>query len=241
MSEVITKAYLLNRLDYDTFDEIISFINEHGNIFSVLALGVKKILSKNSRNLFYGCLSEFEFFSSRDINNKLGKLKKVSIIENNIHLSYRKPLLLLNQIIYIAKIVGKNSFNLINKIVELLKEYNSDYDDEICLLILIESTKLLGININLKKCSICGSKKIYSLSKDDRGFVCKDHFSEKYIEKRDSNFIKYVYLVSEWNFDNILCFSKNIKKSSLRFFVDYINDYCGIDLYRYLFSSNKIA
>ncbi|MDE5949456.1 MAG: hypothetical protein K2G54_01095, partial [Malacoplasma sp.] len=96
MAETITNGFLIFRKDYEMFDETLGFINEYGNIFSVLALGTRKILSKNSRNLFFGCLSEFSFFASRDIDFKMGKLKKVIILENNINISSRSPLILFN-------------------------------------------------------------------------------------------------------------------------------------------------
>ena len=46
MSQTITKGFLIARLDHDTFDEIITFIDDYGNKFVCLAKGTKKIYSK---------------------------------------------------------------------------------------------------------------------------------------------------------------------------------------------------
>ena len=73
MAEIITNGYLINKIDYQTFDEIITFINEHGNKFIALAKGTKKILSHNARNLQIGNYCEFKFFLART-ENKISKL-----------------------------------------------------------------------------------------------------------------------------------------------------------------------
>ena len=79
MAETIVNGYIVNRVDYDVFDEIITFIADTGNVFTVLARGVKKILSKNAKALFYGSLVQIEFFPSRKVDG-IGKLKKIHLL-----------------------------------------------------------------------------------------------------------------------------------------------------------------
>lgn len=233
MAETISKGYLIYRQDYELFDEIIAFINEYGNIFTLIALGTKKILSKNSRNLFYGCLSEFSFFASRDIDNKMGKLKKVVLLENKLNLSTRVPLILLNHIIYKNRIKGEDSFGTISRISFLLEKYDFNYDEVLIIDILITSCKLLGIEIMLENCSICFSKQIYSFSYDDFGFVCKKHFNQNY--KVNSSSIKLIYYVYKKYYKQANQFDNVVKKSVIRMLVDFINLKAGFNLYNYLF------
>lgn len=240
MAEVITKGYLINRDDYELFDEIISFINEYGIIFSVLALGVKKILSKNSRNLFYGCLSEFEIFSSRDVDNKIGKLKKVNLIENNISISFRKPLLLANRFIFINKLKTKKAFLLIKEISNLLLKLNEEYDDILIIYVLILNARLLGLKLELNSCSICNSKKIKSFSNYKSGFVCKKHFDELGEIEYDKNIIELLYLVNNSKFEQAKKINNYWITISIRILMDYIKELAGVNSYKYLFSSNKI-
>ncbi|BAC44131.1 DNA repair protein RecO [Malacoplasma penetrans] len=234
MSEIKTNGFLIHRQDFQLFDEVLAFINEHGNIFSVIALGTKKILSKNARNLFYGCLSEFMFFASRDIENKLGKLKKVVLLENNIDISTRTPLLLLNAIIYKNKIKGISVFEEVKNLGRILKEFGKEFDNILIINILIKMSKYLGIKLNLNGCSHCNSKNIYSFSNDDFGFVCKDHYQSDY--KISASAIELLYLVNKNKFNSAIKYEQIYQKISLRILTDYINYHSGFNLYNYLFN-----
>ncbi len=77
--EIITKGYLINKRDYQDFDEIITFINEYGIKFSAFSAGSRRINSKNARNLNIGNYLEFEFFHA-SASNKLSRLKKVTTV-----------------------------------------------------------------------------------------------------------------------------------------------------------------
>lgn len=80
MAEIITKGYLISKIDYQIFDEVITFINEYGNKFTCLAQGTKKINSHNARNMQLGNYCEFQFFLARN-ENKMSKLMKVNAID----------------------------------------------------------------------------------------------------------------------------------------------------------------
>ncbi len=233
MAETITNGFLIFRKEYELFDEIIGFINEHGNIFTVLALGTKKILSKNLRNLFFGCLSEFSFFASRDIDFKMGKLKKVVILENNISISTRSPLLLFNSVIYNNKIKGLKIFNELKELIKNLVLLNEEYDDVLIIYILYKSCAFLGIKLQLNKCSKCNNRTIYSFSNDSFGFVCKNHFVDDYKILNKSLEILYLCSLKKFILANI--YEKKLKKIAVRILVDYINYHAGINLFSYLF------
>lgn len=79
MSESIIKGYVVNRIDYQQNDEIITILDENGNRIPVISLGSRKITSKNGRNLFLGNYCEFEIFMAR-VDNKVSRLKKCNAI-----------------------------------------------------------------------------------------------------------------------------------------------------------------
>lgn len=232
MAETISKAYLIHRNDYEMFDEIIGIINEHGNIFSLLALGVKKILSKNSRNLFFGCLAEFEFFASRDIDNKIGKLKKVTLLENNIDISSRVPLILVSKLIYDLRLKGKKIFLWLSETVDLIKQFDVSFDNLIIIKILLGTFKHLGVKICLDKCSCCNSKNIYSFSQKNFGFVCFNHFDKQYDIKYEAEIIKILYFFNnKKNFQDVKFSFLNLTVV-IRLLVDYLNEMSGIDVFK---------
>lgn len=82
MSLVVTKGYLIAKYKYNLFDEILIFLNEHGNKFVCYALGTRKINSKNSFALVFGNFLEFEFFYSNN-PKKISKLKKSNSTKSN--------------------------------------------------------------------------------------------------------------------------------------------------------------
>jgi recombinational DNA repair protein (RecF pathway) len=76
MGLTIAKGYLLARTPYRIFDEIITILTSNGARIALLALGTRKLQSKNARNLFFGHLLEFSFFAART-SKKVSKLKSV--------------------------------------------------------------------------------------------------------------------------------------------------------------------
>lgn len=227
MSEIITKGYLLNQSDFEIFDEIITFINEHGNIFSCIALGVKKIKSKNARHLKMGSLLEFNFFMSRSFE-KIGKLKKVvSLDESTFNFSTNHALLILNQLYFIGKPTNHNSFKNYVYCLKLIKNLN---DIDICLVqIFLNFINLNGIYLEFDKCVNCHSKKIYNFSESKMGFVCYECNNEKI--KISSNVIKIIYLVYKKKYDYAKKFKNIDKLSTIKLLSFLINNLLGINLY----------
>lgn len=213
MAEIITKGYLINREDYDFFDEIITFINEFGNLFTCIALGVKKINSKNARNMFFGSLCEFEFFCARD-TLKVGKLKKVKLLEpNNINLNLNPSILFLNECLYLSKLNGKKIYYFYKEIISLI---NKSIDNEsIILYIILNFIKFSGIRLWLDSCSICKSTKVSNFSEENYGFVCKkcDYNNEL---KIDVESLKFIYLVFKKKFSLTKEFSYQTKMIAIK-------------------------
>ena len=150
MSHVITKGYLINRMEYNVFDEIITIINEHNLKFNIYCAGTKKISSKNARNLDYGNYIEFEFFYS---SNNLSKLKKALIInEMNIENKIKPSLALLNE--YFYKNDFKKAFSFYQKCILYMNMNLNDYI--LMLYMLVHFFKINGLNISFNTCNDCG-------------------------------------------------------------------------------------
>jgi recombinational DNA repair protein (RecF pathway) len=80
MAESILQGFLIKKIDYRIFDEIITILDKNGNRINCISLGSKKINSKNSRNLFIGSFNEFIIFRSSS-EKRLSKLKKTTTIK----------------------------------------------------------------------------------------------------------------------------------------------------------------
>ncbi|AJQ45466.1 DNA recombination protein RecO [Ureaplasma diversum] len=175
MAEIVTKGYLVARSDYDVFDEILTFINEHGNRFVMFAYGTRRISSKNARSLFFGNYLEFEFFHAR-AENKMSKLKKV---------------VSLDQIDY--KYENTYSLIILSQLVSSVVEFNYDYylfyqmilgyvlleiDDYYTACFLIIKFMLMnGIVFNLNSCGVCNSRmQLQTLDLNQQHLVCHDCF-----------------------------------------------------------------
>ncbi|WP_406613970.1 recombination protein O N-terminal domain-containing protein [Mycoplasma corogypsi] len=74
MAETIRKCVVLKIAQIEENTSIVTFFDENGT-FSLRALGLSKINSKNRMNLQIGNVVEIEYFKARLIGS-LGKLKK---------------------------------------------------------------------------------------------------------------------------------------------------------------------
>jgi DNA repair protein RecO (recombination protein O) len=81
MAETILHGYLIKKIPFQTFDEIVTFITQSGQRFSCISMGSRKITSKNARNLFLGGYIEFQIYQSRS-TERLSKLKKATTIKS---------------------------------------------------------------------------------------------------------------------------------------------------------------
>jgi DNA repair protein RecO (recombination protein O) len=81
MSESLLKGYLISKINYGIFDEIITILTTEGTKCVCLSKGSRKIMSKNGRNLFLGSFVEAVIFRARH-ENKVSRLKKIMIIDS---------------------------------------------------------------------------------------------------------------------------------------------------------------
>ncbi|MCV3743688.1 DNA repair protein RecO [Ureaplasma sp. ES3154-GEN] len=178
MALVVTRGYLIKRSDYNYFDEILTFLNEHGNIFHMYAPGTKRITSKNARSLFFGNYLEFEFFHATQVN-KMGKLKKVVAIHR---IDYRYDnnlaLLALNYLVSLSDTTSKNIYNFYQKILSYII---SDYDPyALTIYLMVKYAQQEGLVFHFDDCVHCrNNKRIVSFDQNHLGLICVNCFERE--------------------------------------------------------------
>lgn len=188
MALIVTKGYLINRQDYDVFDEILTFINEFGNRFVCFAPGVRRITSKNARSLIYGNFLEFEFFYSK---NKMSKLKKVTTI-SSVDFKYSCTVAM-NTINELLSYVSRMNSALYSFYQEILAEIMLEKDDYlISCYAFIKFIKITNLRFETTKCTKCSSEfDLITLSFTHHGFICQNCISfQPQFSKEELKFVK---------------------------------------------------
>ncbi|MBO6021806.1 recombination protein O N-terminal domain-containing protein [bacterium] len=81
MAENVITGFIINISDYEIYDQILTLLLPNNLKLTLIALGTKKILSKNARNISLLNQVEAEVFLARNIN-KISKLKKIISLYN---------------------------------------------------------------------------------------------------------------------------------------------------------------
>ena len=171
MAELILNGYLINRVDYQTFDEVLTFLGEDNKKYVCLSLGSKKIESKNSRNLFYGCKTEFQLFESRT-EGKMSKFKKSIILEKPIfEYEADKRLILLNDMINNINNSSFNRYDFYTRKLKVIKDNSLD-TDLFTIISLKEFCDAIGITLEVNRCIRCGSHLLKTISFKYLGMLC---------------------------------------------------------------------
>lgn len=170
MAEIITKGYLIAKNDFETFDEIITFINEYGNKFVALAKGTKKITSKNGRNLQLGNFCEFQFFLARDIN-KVSRLMKAHVVKSIDWPNYRQSLVTLNSLANQLIYPDIKNFEFYDSLISIVCDKTIP-DAKAELIVLARYCKLTGIGIHVNDCVVCHKHHIKTISFAKHGLIC---------------------------------------------------------------------
>lgn len=236
MSFTIVKGYLLTKVDYQFFDEIITFLSDKGNVFTCLSRGSKKISSKNARNLIYFSLIEFEFFNSRQPNS-IGKLMRAKKVENTLsNVSYisatieNASLLFVNEMICKLKISGLPLFSFYSYLIKIKEKFTDNYI--LIIYSLISLVKILGWKIFLDKCAICSKLKIFNFSAKANGFVCMNCNSEYFTCNK--NIIKILFYVHKKEYMKASAFNNEVKKDAINVLLHFYYESLSINLYSLL-------
>lgn len=176
MAERIVNGYLIKRINYDLFDEILTFITEDGEKFITYAAGTRRITSKNARSLFFGNYLEIQYFPSR-IQSKMSRLKKVIAIDRiDYEIENKYSLLIISNLLSNIEDFNKDYYYLYQMVLQLL--LTSFNDLLISCFILVKFMIMNGIYFNFSNCIDCGTNKLLkTIDLSNHGVVCAECFS----------------------------------------------------------------
>lgn len=227
MSLIITKGYLIKADEYNVFDNIVTFINEHGHKFVLIALGTRKIVSKNANALRIGNLNEFEFFHARN-ENKISKLKRVITLIEAKWPNYNKSFFLLNELVEKLTYPNKDNYEFYNEMLPYTQQ-DSVSDKKIILMLLMKFCKLSGIDLWVDNCVKCGNSKIQTISFKNHGLICNMCFNSKINTQYDINLSKLIYFLFKENFNEIDKYEKEFN-FAIKFLKNYASSNLGIKI-----------
>ena len=198
MALTISNCYIIKLTDYMLFDQVVSFLTENGQRHHVLALGVKKIMSKNGRNLQVGNYNQIEFFQARE-HGKVGKLKKTVVInpipwELHEYVSFN----LVNEYVNKTVHISRKTFFLYQATINIiLKKETKDWF--LTATLLIQLLKVNGIYFNYNECNLCHKQHINALDKNLLYGYCSDcnHSSIASKFKVDPNILDMINYISK--------------------------------------------
>ena len=171
MAENVVTGFIINILDYEVYDQIITLLLPSNLKLNLIALGTKKILSKNARNISLLNLVEAEVFLARSIN------KIISLYTFNWHdLTNNIFKIFLNYINY-QKELKEDFYNLLIYLIN-----HKDEEDRVLLSKLLKLIFIdLGLKFNFNDCINCHNKFVTIISIQYASLICNNcnNFREK--------------------------------------------------------------
>lgn len=194
----INKAsgFVIRKMDFSANDEIVTILTSD-DIFTFVALGTRKLKSKNRVALQIGNCIEIDFFKAR-LTNKLSKLKKaVTLIQ--------PPLLTSNNaetIFEIYRLISRMkvpSAIVFNALIDCYSYFGADYNDYIKTFIYFAYLDSIGLYPVNNMCVECGRPdRINDFEFYKGGFLCVLHSEGqrpleelKAIQNLSSEFLDY--------------------------------------------------
>lgn len=177
MSLKVFKGIVIKEIDYLNDNKIFTIMTD-SSLITFLALGVKKITSKNGVALQLGNFIEVEIFQAR-LKDKVSKLKKATIIKQPpLFISDTAKVLL--EIIKWMQKLSDYSLELFNSYIEALNLFGENYNHQLKTYILFRIVWALGLKPVLNCCVECKRKdNIVDFSLSKGGFLCFLHSKNK--------------------------------------------------------------
>ncbi len=189
---------ILSSTKYRDYDAIINVLFNDG-YESILIRGAYRPNNKNfifTNILIY---ANFEYYQGKVNGNKL-KCAKVIESYNKLDASYENVVFLSFVNETLRKIVIESDYDKLLKLsISILRGLNKNKDIYmLSAYFLIKITHILGIELNLNTCVICGNKNEFKyLSFTSGGVVCDEHLdsSNDYIKlnRSELNILKTIY------------------------------------------------
>lgn len=214
---LVVEGLIIKINDFKEHDLVLKVLTKT-EIFSVLALGTRKITSKNRYALQLGSLVEFEIFKAR-LNNKLSKLKTAKIVFQPPLFNYDTAKIMLVILKQLNKLTLTNE-ELFSTIKQGWVLLGNDFNHHIKTFVIFKTLKLYGIQLVLNKCVECHRlNRINGFNFFQGGFTC---VTDTKIP-RSINFLHAIkYLNNDLN--NFLKVKAEINQQIFAELINYLNE-----------------
>lgn len=188
---------VIKKVQLNADDEVVTILTSD-EIVSFIALGTRKLKSKNRIALDYGNIITAEIFRAR-LKNKLSKLKKAVLLK-------QPPLKTSDTatvIIQVVKLLGKlenPSEMLFNSIIKAFQHLGDTHNHNVKTYIYFKALDSLGVYPNVSSCVECGrTDRIVDFDYKDGGYKCAWHNKKerpleelKALQMLDKDLISYL-------------------------------------------------
>ncbi len=187
MAESNVTGIVIKIFDYDDFDQIVTVLTRD-EVVPFIAMGVRKLKSKNRVALQLGNLVELELFRAR-LAGKVSKLKRATLVQQPPIKQGDTALVLLETIKYLTKIQA-GSPELFNAILESYPHLGGDDNHFVKTYIVFRILYTMGMFPIMDKCVECGrNDRIDGFEFHAGGFTCVSHTKKK----RPVEFLKAIH------------------------------------------------
>lgn len=166
-------GFVINKLDYGAEDEIVSIFSRY-EVITLIALGTRKMKSKNRVALQIGNFVEIEYFRAR-LSNKISKLKKASLIIQPPLNDGDTAEIILDIYKYLSNIKSE-SVVLFKALIDAYAYLGNDYNQNIKTYVLFSFLDVIGHYPQNNMCIECGrNDRINGFEFHKGGFLCALH------------------------------------------------------------------
>ena len=231
-NQVITlEGIIINTKNYGDTSKILDILTKEYGVIGVIAKGCKSIKSNLRSVTDKLTYANFTLYYKKD---KLSILSEASVINNfsNIKkdiekISYASFLIDLTNQVYKQCEDAELYDLLISGLIKINEKFNP-----LAITNIIELKYLnhLGVMPNLDGCTICGSKRVITLSSDKGGYICsKCRTDEPIVRKKVIKLVK-MYTLLDINRISKLDLEKDIISQVNNFIDMYYDKYTGLYL-----------
>ena len=186
MSEEKYTGVVTKIIDYKDFDQVITMVTDN-EVIPFIALGVRKITSKNRIALQLGNIIEVELFRAR-LNGKLSKVKRANLIKQAPIQELDTANVLFTVLKHISQIEVRPRDTL-RSFLEVYSSLGTEFNHHAKVYILTKFLKTVGQYPTFNGCVECGSyDHINGFEFYLGGFTCKNHSPKK----RELSYLKGV-------------------------------------------------
>lgn len=216
MAEEKIVGVVIKILDFEDTAQIVTILTGE-EIITVMALGVRKLTSKNRVALQLGNIVEAIIFRAR-LNNKISKLKKAVLLTQAPiqKKDTAKQLMIILQHLNLVKFPHPTLFQKIINAFQHLGTENNQYVKTFVIYNILES---IGYKQNINSCIECGdNQRIQGFEFYEGGFTCIEHT----VKKRSLDVLKAINALN--NMDEYIKTPSNIDTDICTELISYIKE-----------------